>query len=138
MTAPRRARARPEKPQGLPPQRRVLRSGDFARIERQGVRAAGSLLVMLSRSRKDSRPGRVGFTVSKKVGNAVVRNLVRRRLRDIVRRNKQWLDARDLIVIVRPEAAGATSAMLFDELSSLIERGRAPPAPRRADDTSKA
>lgn len=125
MTAPRRARAKPERPHGLPPQRRVLRSGEFARIERQGTRAAGALLVLLARLRKDGRPGRVGFTVSKKVGNAVIRNRVRRRLRDIVRRHKPWLDARDLIVIVKPEAAGADSGALFAELASLVERASA-------------
>ncbi len=115
-------RSKPEKREGLPPQRRVLRSSDFPRIERQGMRAAGPLLVLLARVRRDGRPGRVGFTVSKKVGNAVVRNRVRRRLRDIVRRRKQWLDARDVIVIVKPEAATATSAMLVAQLTSLVER----------------
>ena len=122
MSLPRTVRSKPEKREGLPPQRRVLRSGDFPRIERQGQRAAGSLLVVLARIRRDGRPGRVGFTVSKKVGNAVVRNRVRRRLRDIVRRRKQWLDARDVIVIVTPEAATASSPMLATQLASLLER----------------
>ncbi|MCC7073802.1 MAG: ribonuclease P protein component [Deltaproteobacteria bacterium] len=106
----------------MPPQRRVLRSGDFTRIERQGTRTAGALLVLLARMRRDGRPGRVGFTVSKKVGNAVVRNRVRRRLREIVRRHKEWLDARDLIVIVKPEAASADAAALAAQLASLVER----------------
>jgi ribonuclease P protein component len=38
------------------------------------------------RDRRDAGPARVGFTVSKKVGNAVERNRVRRRLREIVKR----------------------------------------------------
>ena len=49
MSAPRSARSRPEKHEGLPPQRRVLRTGEFARIERQGARAAGKLLVLIAR-----------------------------------------------------------------------------------------
>lgn len=122
MSATRVARTVHELPQGLPPQRRVLRSGDFTRIERQGTRTAGALLVLLARMRRDGRPGRVGFTVSKKVGNAVVRNRVRRRLREIVRRHKEWLDARDLIVIVKPEAASADAAALAAQLASLVER----------------
>lgn len=132
MSAPRTARAKPEKREGLPPQRRVLRSGDFPRIERQGTRVAGALLVLLARTRRDQRPGRVGFTISKKVGNAVVRNRLRRRLKDLVRRRKHWLEARDMIVIVKPEAASATSDALLSQLASLLERvGK--PDPRQKD-----
>lgn len=128
------ARTKPELPAGLPPQRRVLRSADFSRIERQGKRASGQLLVLIARDRRDGRPGRVGFTVSRKVGNAVVRNRVRRRLRDIIRRRKHWLDARDLVVIVKPEAAGATCALLTEQLSALLLRLHAPHAKEGADD----
>src|SRR3954463_10992590 len=51
-----------------------------------GVRApaSGFVLQALDRQRKDG-PVRVGFTVSKKVGNAVERNRVRRRLREVIR-----------------------------------------------------
>lgn len=134
MSASRTARTKPEKREGLPPQRRVLRSGDFPRIERQGVRSAGKLLVLLARKRRDGRPGRVGFTISKKVGNAVVRNRLRRRLRDLVRRRKHWLDARDLVVIVKPEAASATSALLLEQLTSLLARVDAQSTPRKPDE----
>ena len=41
--------------------------------------------MLQARKRTDSGPARLGFTVSKKVGNAVERNRVRRRLREIVR-----------------------------------------------------
>lgn len=130
MSARRVARSKPEQPEGLPPQRRVLRSGDFARIERQGTRASATLLVVIARVRHDGRPGRVGFTVSRKVGNAVVRNRVRRRLRELVRRHKGWLHARDLIVIVKPEAATADAAALGAQLAALVERAGAGGAKR--------
>lgn len=126
MSAPRSARRKPERPQGLPPQRRVLRTGEFARIERQGSRTAGALLVLVTRTRRDGRPGRVGFTISRKVGNAVVRNRLRRRLKEVVRHHKEWLDARDLVVIVKPEASSATSAVLLEQLTVLIQRASAP------------
>lgn len=119
---PWRVRKRPERPLGLPPQRRVLRSAEFPRIERQGQRAGGTLLVVVGRLRRDGRPGRVGLTVSKKVGGAVVRNRVRRRLKEIMRRHKEWLDARDLLVIARPEAAAATQVALQAELLDLVAR----------------
>ena len=137
MSAPRAARSRPETREGLPPQRRVLRTGEFARIERQGARAAGKLLVLIARVRRDGRPGRVGFTVSKKVGNAVVRNGVRRRLKELVRRRKHWLHARDLVIVAKPEAATAPGAALLAELSSLLERVSGARPPRNADEPKK-
>lgn len=137
MSSPRTARTRPEKREGLPPQRRVLRSGDFARIERQGTRAAGALLVLIARARRDGKPGRVGFTISKKVGNAVARNGVRRRLKELVRHHKQWLDTRDLVIAAKPEAATATSAALHAELSSLLDRLSSARPPRSADEPKK-
>jgi len=48
-------------------------------------KAQATAFVLQARRRDDEGPARVGFTVSKKVGNAVERNRVRRRLREMVR-----------------------------------------------------
>jgi ribonuclease P protein component len=50
-----------------------------------GVKVPTAAFVLQARRRGDSGPVRVGFTVSRKVGTAVERNRVRRRLREIVR-----------------------------------------------------
>ncbi len=50
-----------------------------------GKKVTASAFLLQARKRKDEGPVRVGFTVSKKVGNAVERNRVRRRLREVVR-----------------------------------------------------
>ncbi len=50
-----------------------------------GTKVPAAAFVLQARKRGDEGPARVGFTVSKKVGNAVERNRVRRRLREIVR-----------------------------------------------------
>ncbi|ETR78270.1 ribonuclease P [Afipia sp. P52-10] len=52
-----------------------------------GVRFSAPAFTVQARTRRDPGPVRIGFTVSKKVGTAVERNRVRRRLRDMVRRN---------------------------------------------------
>lgn len=108
-----------ELPFGLPRQRRVLRSNDFTRLERQGVRAHGAFVTLVGRT---GGRGRVGFTVSKKVGNAVMRNFVKRRLRDVARRHKDKWQGRDLIIIAKPEAAGRTLQELeADVLATLAK-----------------
>jgi ribonuclease P protein component len=50
-----------------------------------GTKVPAAAFVLQARKRADDGPVRLGFTVSKKVGNAVERNRVRRRLREIVR-----------------------------------------------------
>lgn len=50
-----------------------------------GLKAPAAAFVLQARDRGDTGSARVGFTVSKKVGNAVERNRVRRRLREMVR-----------------------------------------------------
>jgi ribonuclease P protein component len=63
---------------------RLRRRADF-RAAATGLRTAAGAFVLQARQRQDGKAIRVGFTVSKQVGNAVERNRVRRRLREIVR-----------------------------------------------------
>jgi ribonuclease P protein component len=63
---------------------RLTRRTDF-RAAASGVRTSASAFVLQARRRARDGPARVGFTVSRQVGNAVERNRVRRRLREIVR-----------------------------------------------------
>lgn len=65
---------------------------------------------------------RFGLTVSKRVGNAVVRNKVKRRLRDILRHHKTVLGGLDVVWIARQEAAEASYKALQQDVLSLMER----------------
>jgi ribonuclease P protein component len=72
-----------------------------------------------------SPTSRFGFTVSKKVGGAVVRNRVRRRLKEIVRTHRHAFPVRQCFVIVaRPEAATAEFDSLKVELLELAEQAQ--------------
>ena len=65
---------------------RLKQRADFLAAAK-GARVPAGAFVLQARERGDTTAPRFGFTVSKKVGNAVERNRVRRRLREIVRRN---------------------------------------------------
>lgn len=68
-------------------------------------------------------PTRLGLTVSKKVGGAVARNLVKRRLRELYRLHKSWFPpARDIVVIARPGAAEMSYGALGRELEQLCKK----------------
>ena len=60
---------------------------------------------------------RIGITVSKKVGNSVVRNRVRRQVREVFRQNKQWFPAgRDIVIIAKRRAADVTYRQVLQDL----------------------
>ena len=63
---------------------RLRQRADFLAAA-SGLKAPSTAFVLQARNRRDQGPARFGFTVSKRVGNAVERNRVRRRLREIVR-----------------------------------------------------
>jgi ribonuclease P protein component len=66
-------------------QARLKRRAEFLRAAQKGRKVAMPGLVLQMFSRNDEAPARLGFTVTKKVGNAVVRNRTRRRLREAAR-----------------------------------------------------
>ena len=73
----------------------------FRRLYRRGASSANAFLVIYSRKNGTDR-NRLGLTVSAKMGCAVKRNLIRRRLREIFRLNQdKLLQGYDMIVIAR-------------------------------------
>jgi ribonuclease P protein component len=67
----------------------------------------------------------VGFSVSKRVGGSVVRNLVKRRLRESIRRDLSRLaPGWDIVITARPAAANATYDELRGELTRLLTRAK--------------
>jgi ribonuclease P protein component len=82
---------------------RLKRRPEFLRAAASGRKAAIGGVVLQALYRADTSPARLGFTVTKKVGNAVVRNRTRRRLKEAVRLvlNEQPLAGVDLVLIGR-------------------------------------
>jgi ribonuclease P protein component len=107
----------------FPKSRRLTASSDFERMKKEGRSERGSLLVLSVLASQDRHLLRAGFVTSKRIGSAVVRNRVRRRLREIVR--KHQLDLREnfwIVTIARPKAAAATYGELEDEWLRLAKR----------------
>ena len=95
---------------------------EFRRLYAKGLSASTSLIVLYCR--KTGRPyNRVGYTVSKKIGKAVVRNRIRRRFREIYRLHEPELTCGyDLIVVARGRAAGAEYRQLDRDFIHLAKK----------------
>lgn len=106
--------------------RRVRSGRDFQRVRRRGRQVSGRYLALGYVRREAAACGaplRAGFTVGKRVGGAVVRNRVKRRLREIVRHAQGSLaPGWDVVLNARPPAAGATYAELEAETRNLFTR----------------
>lgn len=110
---------------GFPKARRLTRSAEFLRVKTEGTAQRGSLMILGVLEAKIGAPTlfRAGFVTSKRIGGAVVRNRVRRSLREIVRHHQHALRRGIwLVVIVRPTAARATHRALEDEWLRLAKR----------------
>lgn len=103
--------------------RRLRRSRDFQRVSRRGRRASSRhfvLLVAPSENETAFADGRLGLTVSRRVGGAVVRNRVKRRAREWFRRSAlPGGTALDWVVIARRGAGQLAAEATREELEAL-------------------
>ena len=107
----------------FPKARRLQRAPEFDRVRREGRLHRGSKLALSLIVNAGSGDFRAGFITSRRIGSAVMRNRVRRRLREIVRRHQHELIAGVWIVtIARAAAVGATYQQLEDEWLRLAKR----------------
>jgi ribonuclease P protein component len=95
---------------------------DFDRVFQQGRHSSGRLLTVRS-VRNERDLSRYAYAISKRVGKAVVRNRLRRRLREALRR-LPLVEGFDVVIIARPEAATASFQALTAELALLFKRTR--------------
>ena len=93
----------------------------FSQIHQDGTSAANRLLVIRFLA-NDLEYSRFGFLVSKRIGNAAVRNKVKRRLREAVRANPVK-GGRDALFIARRGTERASYQDLRQAITNLLRRG---------------
>ena len=100
---------------------RIVRGDDFRRIVRTG-RRAGCELAVVHRAKPEAADARFGFIVSKRVGNAVIRNRVKRRLSELVRAELGSIETADIVIRALPAAGAADLATLRAGIVPLLVR----------------
>ncbi|MEN9835736.1 MAG: hypothetical protein RL011_1929 [Pseudomonadota bacterium] len=118
----------------LPKALRLHHSIDFRRTFDEGLKVVGGPVVLYLRPRQTGESGpkdggsRVGLVVSRRVGNAVVRNKVKRRLREAYRVLRPELEqfavlwGTDLVVVARASAATCDSEFIGTALQQGLKR----------------
>lgn len=103
---------------------RLIRRAEFLRVAAKGRKVATPGLVLQALPRHDAGPARLGFTVTKKVGNAVIRNRTRRRLKEAARLllARQAVSGVDLVLIGREATRERPFAALQEDLRRALDK----------------
>lgn len=107
----------------LPSDQRLTRTADFAAVRESGRSWNGKFLILAVRLRPDRGRSHFGFTTTRRIGNAVKRNLVRRRLRMIAREHSPLITlTHDVVTIARHTAVRAEFEALRQDWIRLATR----------------
>lgn len=114
---------RPATPSSFPKEARLRRRSEFLSVQEKGLKVPSECLVALVLPRPEGTAmTRVGLTVSSKVGNAVVRNRVRRHLRELFRRQRSaFPPGLDVVLIAKGVAAEADQPRLERSFSRVVQ-----------------
>jgi ribonuclease P protein component len=100
---------------------RLLRHADFERVYKQGRRHFAAHLTVFYLARQKAEGVRVGFTVSKVLGGAVVRNRMKRRLREAVRLHGMIPAAMDIVINPKKSLLSAAFVEVQREIRRAFE-----------------
>lgn len=101
MSTPRTRRG----PSGISKQMRLRRRAEFIAVQSEGTKLHGRHILAIAQRAGAEPRGRLGLTVTKKVGNAVVRNRIKRLLREWMRLHGWVPDGWDLVLVAKDSAA---------------------------------
>ncbi len=105
----------------FPREARLVRRGEFDAVYRAGKRRSSSHFTVFFRA-NELPQSRFGVSIKKALGGAVVRNRIRRRLREIVRRHRREIPAGwDIVIHPKSAVAKAPFAALTADLLQLLQ-----------------
>lgn len=108
----------------FPKTARLRKRAQFRKLSRTGSKFQSANFVVIKKS-NEGLESRLGITVSAKVGNAVVRNRVKRQVREFFRRHRAELpSASDILVVARNSAASLNGCRITDELENALKLRR--------------
>ena len=99
---------------------------DFVAASKRGRKGVASSVILQQRDRGDTAPPRYGITASKKIGNAVIRNRAKRRLRDVVRQvlASEAKSGQDYVLIARHNTASVEWSRLVEDFKKALIRAQ--------------
>jgi len=101
---------------------RILKRSDFLRLQQTGTKIQNNLFIASCAPGRFNR-SRLGITVTKKVGNAPVRNRIKRMSREFFRLNRHKLKGSwDVVIIAKKEAGDLTSDQALSSLQNVFDR----------------
>jgi ribonuclease P protein component len=125
---PQAADGRLRRPATFGPERRLRARARFQELQRRGRFFGNDLIAVRVLPSTPDVPTRFGFAVGKRIGKAVRRNRLRRRLREIVRQ-APVRPGRDILVLARPAAASVSYATLRAAVLEVLARAHALESP---------
>ncbi len=99
---------------------RIKKNADFQRIYKKGHSVANRQFVVYT-CNKEIDHFRLGISVSKKLGNAVLRNKIKRAIRENFKVHKSHILAKDIIVIARQPAKDMTTLQIQNSLEHVLK-----------------
>jgi ribonuclease P protein component len=107
-------------------EQRVKKNSEFQEIFKKGTSVANRQFVLYVLKKEESQPFRIGLSVSKKIGNAVVRNKVKRYIRQVFLELKEEVkEGHDYLIIARKPAAEMNFHEVKKSLTHVLKRGKA-------------
>ena len=100
----------------------VKKHEEFSEIINTGIKLKGKYLLIFYKNKTYTKPN-FGLAISKKVGNAVLRNKLKRRLRNIIDNNRLlFKNNKNYIIMIKKEAALASYKELENDLINLLRK----------------